>query len=95
MGNGEKRSQKKAGFDRQKAAKELARGGKLSRAEVLRCRVRYFTDGAVIGGREYVEGVFSALRDRFGPKRKDGARRMRGCGEGMFALRDLRQGLFG
>jgi hypothetical protein len=50
----------------------------------------------VFGGREFVEGIFRAYRDRFGPKRKTGARRLRGLAEaGLFALRDLRKGVFG
>jgi hypothetical protein len=58
--------------------------------------VRYFCDGAVFGGREFVEGIFRAYRDRFGPKRKTGARRLRGLAEAeLFALRDLRKGVFG
>lgn len=36
-------------------AKVLAAGGKLPIATVLRCRLRYFTDGAVLGSRLYVE----------------------------------------
>lgn len=31
----------KRGFDREKVAAEIARGGRLTRAEALRCRVRY------------------------------------------------------
>ena len=31
-------------------------------------------DGAVIGSREFVNEAFAAARERFGPKRKDGAR---------------------
>jgi hypothetical protein len=43
-----------------------------------------------------VESIFRAYRDRFGPKRKTGARRLRGLAEaGLFALRDLRKGVFG
>jgi putative transposase len=87
----------KRGFDRKRAARELARGAKLSAATLLRCRVRYFTAGAVIGGRAFVDGVFSALRDRFGATREDGARRFRGleAGAEMYALRDLRRDVFG
>lgn len=87
----------KRGIDRKRAVRELARGGQISRAELLRCRVRYFTDGAVIGGRAFVNEVFHSLRDRFGPKRKEGARRVRGMAhdEGVFALRDLKVGVFG
>ncbi len=32
----------------------LAQGGRLPLATVLRCRVRYFSDGAVLGGRSFV-----------------------------------------
>lgn len=87
----------KRGFDRKKAARELARGGKLPQNELLRCRVRYFTDGAVIGGRAFVDGVCTALRQRFGSKRKTGARPMRGIGPdaAIFTLRDLRRSVFG
>jgi hypothetical protein len=72
----------------------------LSRAELLRCRVRYFTDGAVIGGKSFVNEVFSAMKERFGPNRKDGARRMSGLdaaapGEQVYVLRDLKTGVFG
>ncbi len=63
-------------------------------AKMLRCRVRYFTDGAVIGSKEFVNEAFASARERFGPKRKDGARAMRGNGSGakgqLWSLRDLR-----
>jgi REP element-mobilizing transposase RayT len=63
-------------------------------AKMLRCRVRYFTDGAVIGSKEFVNEAFANARERFGPKRKDGARTMRGSGSGakgqLWSMRDLR-----
>ena len=31
----------------------------LALAKMLRCRVRYFTDGAVIGSKEFVNEVFA------------------------------------
>lgn len=49
-------------------------------ARVVAFRVRYFTDGVAIGSRDFVNGVFESCRDRFGPRRKDGARPMRGAG---------------
>jgi putative transposase len=67
-------------------------------AEALRRRVRYFTDGAVIGSAEFVEGVFGRLKaeGRLGPKRRSGARRMRGADfGGLRTLRDLRVGPIG
>jgi putative transposase len=84
----------KKGFCRETAKKVIADGGRLSRADYIRCRVRYFTDGAVIGSRAFVDGVFEDLRHRFTVKRKDGARVLAGLerDEGLCALRDLRVG---
>jgi putative transposase len=66
-------------------------------AKMLRCRVRYFTDGAVIGSREFVNEAFACARERFGPTRKDGARKLRGNGKPaaglLWSLRDLRVGI--
>lgn len=77
-------------------AKVLEAKGRLPVGAYVRCRVRYFCDGAVLGGREFVEGIYRAYRERFGPRRKTGARRMRGLAEGtLFTLRDLRLGVFG
>jgi putative transposase len=47
-------------------------------SQMLRHRVRYFTDGAVIGSREFVNEAFDSARERFSGRRTDGARRMRG-----------------
>ena len=66
----------------------------LKLAAMLRCRVRYFTDGAVIGSRAFVNEAFAAARDRFTEKRKDGARPMNGSGKAaaglLWSMRDLR-----
>jgi REP element-mobilizing transposase RayT len=66
----------------------------LNLAAMLRCRVRYFTDGAVIGSREFVNEAFAAARERFTERRKDGARRMKGNGKAaagvLWSVRDLR-----
>ena len=65
----------------------------LGMAKMLRTRVRYFTDGAVIGSKEFVNEAFMAARERFSEKRKDGARRMRGSGTAanmLWTVRDLR-----
>ncbi len=66
----------------------------LKMAAMLRCRVRYFTDGAVIGSKEFVNEAFAGARERFTLKRKDGARRMKGSGAAaagtLWSMRDLR-----
>ena len=68
----------------------------LGMARMLRCRVRYFSDGAVIGCKEFVNEAFAGARERFGTKRKDGARTMRGSGSAakgvLWSMRDLRAG---
>jgi hypothetical protein len=74
----------------------LGAKGRLPLGGYLRCRVRYFCDGAVLGSREWVEGVFGEFRDRFGAGRKSGARRVRGlAGLELFTVRDLRVNVFG
>jgi len=69
----------------------------LGLAKMLHCRVRYFTDGAVIGSKEFVNEAFARARDRFSAKRKDGARAMRGNGSSakglLWSVRDLRVGV--
>jgi len=91
---------KRRGIKRELAAAELAqleRGKDVAMGKMLRCRVRYFTDGAVIGSRGFVEEVFQKSRERFGAKRKDGARKWRGKGEAaagvLWSVRDLRKGV--
>ena len=59
--------------------------------ERLLSRVRYFTDGAILGSPEFVDEVFEAERERFSAKRKTGSRRMRGADwGGLSTLRELR-----
>jgi len=69
----------------------------LTMAKMLRCRVRYFTDGAVIGSKGFVNEAFAAARERFTERRKDGARRMRASGAPasgvLWSVRDLRVGV--
>ncbi|MCB1086627.1 MAG: transposase [Verrucomicrobiae bacterium] len=79
------------GISEERIEAEEKRGGKLSIPEILRCRVRYFCDGAIFGSVEFVNGIFEAQRWRYGPKRKTGARKMRGADWGeLRVLRDLR-----
>ncbi|MFO1486340.1 MAG: transposase [Verrucomicrobiaceae bacterium] len=68
----------------------LAQRGKLSATELVRLRVRYFSDGAVLGSKAFVEGVFESQREQFSPKRKRGARRIAQADSPLYALRQLR-----
>lgn len=60
------------GFSLARVDEVLAKNGKLTWGEMLRRRVRYFTDGAVLGSKEFVNTIVTAERQRFGPQRKRG-----------------------
>jgi REP element-mobilizing transposase RayT len=78
------------GFSREEVMKVVEAKGRLAVSDYLRLRVRYFADGAVLGTRGFVDGLFTAMRERFGEKRKDGARRLRGVQAELYSLRALR-----
>ena len=78
------------GVTADEARQVLKEKGKLSTAEMVRLRVRYFSDGMVLGSKEFVESVFTENREKFGPKRKDGARRVSESKSPLYALRRLR-----
>jgi putative transposase len=91
----------KKGMKPEKVAAEvdrLAAGRDVALGRMLRLRVRYFTDGSVIGSRAFVDSLFDQCRERFGSKRKTGARRLRGqtgsTASGLlWTARDLRRGI--
>jgi len=84
------RKYRRRGMTRAKALAELRDGKTLSKADLLRCRVRYFSDGLVLGSRDFVEKAFEEKRDWFGAKRKSGARGIPIQGGSLFSLRDLK-----
>jgi len=71
---------------------QAGKNGELSQFELLRCRVRYFSDGVVLGSKGFVNEVFEAYRGKaFHTKRKEGARAMKGGDwAGLCTARDLR-----
>jgi REP element-mobilizing transposase RayT len=81
----------KKGFSKERVEAVLKSGGKLSRGDLLRCQVRWFSDGVAIGSKGFVEGIFNRCREHFGPKRRNGARCLREDAGGLHALRELRQ----
>ena len=79
------------GFSSEEVQAVRDAGGRLPMQELLRCRVRYFSDGLALGTQAYLERLFARYRGHFGQRRQTGARRMRG-GDwgGLCTLRDLR-----
>lgn len=87
----EGRQKRRGGYSAERIAEVWESGGKLPLAAVLRCKVRYFTDGVVLGRKPYVDAFLERNREGFGPRRESGARAMRGAQWGeMRTLRDLR-----
>ena len=86
----------RAGFSEEEVGAVVSAKGRLTLGEVLRCRVRYFTDGLVLGRKGYVEELFRRKRSHFSPKRQDGARAMKGAQWGdLCTIRDLRVNVMG
>ena len=85
------------GISKDEAERERERDGDIPLGKMLRCRIRYFTDGAVIGSRGFVDEAFTAARARFGKSRKNGARKLRGGAAAaagtLWSLRDLKKGI--
>ncbi len=84
--------QKKRGFSKEEVEDEHARKGRMTIRAAIRCRVRYLTEGAVLGSENFVNQVFARNRSQFGKRRETGARRMREADWGeLCVLRDLRE----
>ncbi len=85
------------GISREQADLELDRNADIPISKVLRCRIRYFTDGAVIGSRIFVDEAFAKCRERFGSKRRSGARKLKGdaapASKVLWSMRDLKKGV--
>ena len=89
-------SRARPGLTRSQIDAEIARGGQLSLAQVLRCKLRPLTDGLIFGSAAYVEEFFEAHRDHFGPQRKTGARKLPAADWGnLRVIRDLQKNRIG
>lgn len=85
------------GFSQEEISEVIDTATPLPLSVMLRRKVRYFCDGAVVGSADFVEEVFEGLRalGRTGPSRKTGARRLRGGDWGeLRVLRDLQVRVF-
>ena len=82
---------------RERALKVLEQeDGELPKSVMLRCRVRYFTDGAILGSAEFVRGFTGGWQMERGRKHPPKVNAMRGSNWGDLAvLRGLRQQVFG
>ena len=79
---------------RQQALKVLEAGGELPKAVMLRCRVRYFTDGAILGSAEFVRGFTSAWQVERHRKHPPKVNAMVGDWGGLAVIQGLRKRVF-
>jgi len=105
-----KRYKKRKGYTREEVEAIIERSGKLSRGVILRCKTRYFTDGAVIGSKKFVEAFSRRIKDSLQSDRRTRVKPMRrlrsvveGTGAGaekveggkMYSYRDLQTEVYG
>ena len=84
-------TERRYGFSHEEVKMVLESDGKLTLQQALHCRVRYFTDGVVLGSKAFVEDIFQRNREQFGLKRRNGARPLRKAeAGGLCTMRDLR-----
>ena len=77
--------------------KIMASGGRLPLAAILRCRVRYFSDGAVLGAAAFVEEHLAEYREFAGIRRENSPKKLPEVTDWgpLTTLRGLRRGAFG
>ncbi len=84
-------------FDLAKAQEVVEQeNGELSPQERLRCRIRYFSDGVILGSRSFVESHSQRLKQKTGYKRKSGPTALKAIGQAtLWVFRNLRVRRFG
>ncbi len=91
----EEGDKRRAGIQGKLVEKVARQGGQLSLAQVVRVRVRYFSEGLALGSEAFIEGVFARHREGMRVKRARGARPVKAAGmekwRGLVDLRTSRQ----
>ncbi|MFU8848066.1 MAG: transposase [Opitutales bacterium] len=84
-------------MSRKKALRVLEQeNARLPKAVLLRCRVRYFTDGAILGSREFVRSYVDSWQLEKGRKYAPKPNLLRGADwEGLAVINGLRSKIFG
>lgn len=97
FGSGTQSQPHKAGFSIDQFAAVIESGGGLPLADVLRCRVRYFADGVVLGSRAFVAMHLARYQMKTGRRQQSDVYevpKLTDWGE-LTALRPLRRSAFG
>tara|TARA_B110000305_G_C19351088_1_gene594283 strand:- start:20 stop:1057 length:1038 start_codon:yes stop_codon:yes gene_type:complete len=73
----------------------LKNKGKVSQSEILRCRVRYFTEGLIIGSESFIQRVVDRNKSVLSQKRKGAGKSMAGSDWGkLMSYRELKKDVF-
>ncbi len=84
------------GMSRAEVIKVVESGGELELSKILRCKIRYLTDGMAVGSSEFLQEVFEENRSRFSDARQTAGRTMKGSSwNGLQTLRGLQHKVFG
>ena len=93
---------RRRGYSREEIDAIIEQNGKLSKSQLLRCKTRYFSNGAVIGSKVFVDGFLKNLKSGSNPDRKMAAKPMRRIkwngkvADGkIFSYRDLQKDVYG
>lgn len=97
FGSGSVPRQNKPALTPESFAKVLAQNGRLPLSTVLRCRVRYFTDSAVLGSQAFVAEQLAKHRERHGTRASSAPKTLAPITDwsGLMSLRGIRQNPFG
>jgi len=97
FGQGAMPQETRAKIDRTTMAAVIKAKGKLPLHEVLRCRVRYFSDGAVLGGHAFVQKHLNTYQQLTGRRSRTAPRAMPQVADwgNLSTLRGLRRSAFG
>lgn len=79
----------------EKLEQVIRNGGKVPTNELLRCRIRYFSDGLAFGSQSFVDSVFRSHRSAFGKNRQTGGTLLpEGTWGSLCTLRDLKRHVY-
>jgi hypothetical protein len=71
------------------------RSGAVTFQELLRARIRYFSDGMALGSERFIENQFNQNRQLFGQKRPKGGHKINGSfWEGLHVIRNLKRNVY-
>jgi hypothetical protein len=97
FGKGSSPKEGRARIDAVALERVIKSGGELPLHEVLRCRVRYFSDGAVLGGKTFVQNHLSKYQKTTGRRKNTTPRPLPSVTSwgGLNTLRGLRRNALG